>query len=55
MVKDTNKRMMITLTEKEVTELEEIAQKKGFSKSIIIKIALQDYIFKEKIKEDGLK
>lgn len=40
MVKDGNKRIMITLTEKELASLERYSRETGLSKSTIVKIAL---------------
>ncbi|GAA3720317.1 ribbon-helix-helix domain-containing protein [Salinicoccus jeotgali] len=37
------KRLMISLTEEQNNELEKLAKEKGFSKSAIIVIALEEY------------
>lgn len=46
MVKDGNKRIVITLTEKEIALLEDVSRESGLSKSIIIKIALMEKLEK---------
>lgn len=42
-VADDKKRIMISLTEKQNDELEKLAKEKGFSKSAIIVLALEEY------------
>lgn len=42
-VTDGKKRIMISLTEKQNDELEKLAKEKGFSKSAIIALALEEY------------
>lgn len=49
MIKDTNERIAVTLTKEQVEQLERISEKTGYSKSIIIKMAVnrliqQDYV-----------
>lgn len=46
MIKDSNKRIMVTLTEKELARLEDLARETGLSKSVIIKIALNEKLDK---------
>ena len=46
MVKEGNKRIIITLTEKEFVILEDLARETGLSKSVIIKIALNEKLEK---------
>lgn len=45
------KRISVGMTEKMMEELTELAKKKGFTKSAIISLALEDYFKKEKEKE----
>lgn len=49
MIKADNKRIAITLTEKEYEILEKHAKNKGINKSVILKIALEEYMQKRKI------
>lgn len=42
-VADDKKRIMISLTKKQNDELEKLAKEKGFSKSAIIVLALEEY------------
>lgn len=49
MIKDTNERIAITLTKEQVEALNKICDKTGYSKSIIVKMAVnrliqQDYV-----------
>lgn len=49
MIKDTNLRIAITLTKEQVEDLNKISQKTGYSKSTLIKMAVnrliqQDYV-----------
>lgn len=49
MIKDTNERIAITLTKEQVEALNKISEKTGYSKSILIKMAInrmvqQDYV-----------
>lgn len=44
MIKNENERITVTLTKKEIEQIEKIATKQGVSKSIVIKLALADYI-----------
>lgn len=41
-VKNNKKRIMITLTEQQVAQLETQSQKTGFSKSALVALALQE-------------
>lgn len=48
MIKDTNERIAITLTKEQVERLNKISEKTGYSKSILVKMAVnrliqQDY------------
>lgn len=48
MIKESNERLAITLTKEQIEHLERISEKTGYSKSIIIKMAInrliqQDY------------
>lgn len=45
------KRIMITLSEKAVTELERLAEEKGMSKSVLIALALEEYAKKGAVHE----
>ena len=42
-VSEEKKRIMISLTVEQNKELEELAKKKGFSKSAIVALALEEY------------
>lgn len=49
MIKDTNERIAITLTKEQVEDLNKISEKTGYSKSTLIKMAVnrmvqQDYV-----------
>lgn len=49
MIKDTNERIAVTLTKEQVKNLERISEKTGYSKSILVKMAVnrliqQDYV-----------
>ena len=49
MIKDTNERIAVTLTKEQVEQLERISEKTGYSKSILVKMAInrliqQDYV-----------
>lgn len=47
-VSENKKRIMISLTVKQNEELEVLAKKKGFSKSAIVILALEEYMKGEK-------
>lgn len=51
MIKDENKRIAITLTANEVKEIEKFAQKRGVTKSVILKLAIAEYIAQNKPKK----
>lgn len=42
-VSENKKRIMISLTETQNNELEELAKKRGFSKSAIVALAIDEY------------
>lgn len=42
MVKDNNVRIMVTLTKEELEMLEKVSQRRGMSKSAIIKVLIQE-------------
>ncbi len=42
-VSDNKKRIMISLTEEQNKELESMAKERGFTKSAIVAIALEEY------------
>lgn len=42
-VSEKKKRIMISLTEEQSKELEKMAKEKGFSKSAIVALALEEY------------
>lgn len=49
MIKDTNERIAVTLTKEQVEHLERISEKTGYSKSTLVKMAVnrliqQDYV-----------
>lgn len=44
MIKDSNKRITVTLTKEEIKALETKANKTGLNKSILIKLAIQRYL-----------
>jgi len=49
MIKDTNERIAVTLTKEQVENLNRISEKTGYSKSILVKMAInrliqQDYV-----------
>lgn len=46
MIKGTNRRIMITLTEKETEELDKICERRGVTRSYVIKDALRDYTYR---------
>ena len=43
----TKKRSQVSLTEKQYLNLENISKEKGFSKSAILALALEEYLRKE--------
>lgn len=48
MIKDTNERIAITLTKEQIDQLNKMSEKTGYSKSILVKMAInrliqQDY------------
>ena len=51
MIKDENKRIAITLTANEVKEIEKLASKRGVTKSVILKLAIAEYIVQNKSKK----
>lgn len=51
MIKDDNKRIAITLTEKEVEQIEKLASKRGVTKSVILKLAIAEFIAQNKQKK----
>lgn len=44
MIKNDNERIAITLTKKEIEQVEKLASKQGVTKSIIVKLALSEYL-----------
>lgn len=50
-VKNNKKRIMITLTEQQVAQLETQSQKTGFSKSALVALALQEKMKDERASE----
>lgn len=44
MIKETNERIAITLTKEQVDQLNEISEKTGYSKSILVKMAVNRLI-----------
>ena len=47
MIKNTNERIAITLTKEQLKQLNIISGKSGYSKSILIKLAIDKYIKSE--------